>query len=376
MFFQRDVSRHHPCQRNPDRKRNPQERTAGIRAKRIWDGSWMERLGGGGGGLVWVLKSGPGRIEWVGPTSELPKRFRKLRALNLRGKKALIPGLVDCHTHLLFAGDRSDEFAARCGGRDLPGDRGQGRRGIVSTVVPPARPRPRSSSAWARRGCARRSTYGRAGRLEIKSGYGLSMESELKLLEVIPRLRKRFPDMRLTATFLGAHDFPRDRKREEYLRGDHLDEMLPESRAPQARRLLRYLSCRRGLLLARGGPARARARAQARSQDQGARGRAGGHGFGERSRSSWARLSADLHLLQGLRELEDRGARSVSRPWRSLLPLAPRFTSQGRAPRRHASWAGGGNACVAALDGLQSGDLRRPLSLPTSSPRSPRSTWA
>lgn len=178
------------------------------------------------GALVYrELKSGPGRVEWVGPTAELPRRFRKLRARNLHGKQALIPGLVDCHTHLLFAGDRSDEFAARCGGATYQEIAARG-GGIMATV---RATREASAAELERLGAARlreARSYG-VRTLEIKSGYGLSPESELKLLSIIPRLRKRFPDMTLTSTFLGAHDFPRDRGREEYL-GELLDRMLPE----------------------------------------------------------------------------------------------------------------------------------------------------
>jgi imidazolonepropionase len=191
--------------------RRPQEEDLG----RIEDGALVYR----------VLKSGQKKVEWVGATAEMPKRFRKVKALNLRGKKALIPGLVDCHTHLLFAGDRSDEFAARCGGATYQEIAAKG-GGIMSTV---RATREASSAELERLGTARlREAYAFGVRtLEIKSGYGLSTEAELKLLEVVPKLRKKFPDMTLTATFLGAHNFPRDRDRGEYL-SELLEKMLPE----------------------------------------------------------------------------------------------------------------------------------------------------
>jgi imidazolonepropionase len=170
-------------------------------------------------------KRGSGKIEWVGPTSELPKRFHKLRARNLKGRQALIPGLVDCHTHLLFAGDRSDEFAARCGGATYQELAAKG-GGIMSTV---RATREATAAELERLGTQRLKeahAYG-VRTLEIKSGYGLSFESELKLLSVIPKLRKKFPDMTLTSTFLGAHDFPRDRERAGYLQ-ELTERMLPE----------------------------------------------------------------------------------------------------------------------------------------------------
>lgn len=170
-------------------------------------------------------KGGPGKVEWVGPTAQLPKRFQKLRAKNLKGKQAVIPGLVDCHTHLLFAGDRSDEFAARCGGATYQEIAAKG-GGIMTTVKAT---REATTAELERLGVQRLKearAYG-VRTLEIKSGYGLSFESELKLLSVIPKLRKKFPDMTLTSTFLGAHDFPRDQARDSYLR-ELTDKTLPE----------------------------------------------------------------------------------------------------------------------------------------------------
>src|SRR4051794_13392317 len=58
----------------------------------------------------------PDRIEWVGPTAALPKKWLRTKHKNLALKRAITPGLVDCHNHLIFAGDRANEFAARCGG--------------------------------------------------------------------------------------------------------------------------------------------------------------------------------------------------------------------------------------------------------------------
>lgn len=165
------------------------------------------------------------RIEWIGPTSELPRKYARVRKRDLRGKQAVIPGMVDCHTHLVFAGNRADEFALRCGGATYEEIAARG-GGIVSTM---RATREASVAELERLAVARlreMSSYG-VRTIEIKSGYGLSVDSELKLLEVIPRLRKRFPELTLTATFLGAHAFPPDRSRGEYL-SDILERMLPE----------------------------------------------------------------------------------------------------------------------------------------------------
>lgn len=166
----------------------------------------------------------PDRIEWVGKTSELPRKFAKAPRTDLRGGHAVIPGLIDCHTHLVFAGDRSDEFAARCGGETYERIAASG-GGILASV---RATRQASAGELERLAVERLGEAWRFGvrTIEIKSGYGLSVEAELKVLKVIRRLRRRFPAMTITATFLGAHAFPPDQSREEYLRSI-LEEMLP-----------------------------------------------------------------------------------------------------------------------------------------------------
>jgi imidazolonepropionase len=148
----------------------------------------------------------PTRIEWVGPTSDLPKRFKKLRARSLKGKQAIIPGLIDCHTHLVFAGDRSDEFAARCGGATYQEIAARG-GGIVATVRATRAASPAELERLATARLKELESFG-VRTVEAKSGYGLSHESELKLLQVIPKLRKKFPLMTILSTYLGAHAFP------------------------------------------------------------------------------------------------------------------------------------------------------------------------
>jgi imidazolonepropionase len=203
---------------------------AGVRAKggrRITDGD-MGRIADGA--LVYSLKKAggklvPDRIEWVGETSKLPRRFARAKKTDLKGKRALVPGFVDCHTHLVFAGDRSEEFAARCGGATYEQIAAKG-GGILTTVratreAPVAElerlavPRVKEMAAYGVR------------TIEIKSGYGLDHESELKCLEVVARLSRRFPELTLVPTFLGAHAVPKDRSRKEYL-AELLEKTLPE----------------------------------------------------------------------------------------------------------------------------------------------------
>lgn len=166
----------------------------------------------------------PTRIEWVGPTAELPARYRKVKSRDLKGRQAIIPGMIDCHTHLVFAGDRSDEFAARCGGATYQEIAEKG-GGIVATVRATRAASIEELEASAASRLEEMARYG-VRTVEAKSGYGLSYESELKLLEVIPRLRKRFPHLTLVSTFLGAHAFPKDMGRGEYL-DEVTERMLP-----------------------------------------------------------------------------------------------------------------------------------------------------
>lgn len=167
----------------------------------------------------------PDRIEWVGPTDQLPRRFSRTRARDLKGQFAVIPGMIDCHTHLIFAGDRSEEFALRCGGVTYDEIAKKG-GGILTTV---RATRSASVAELERLAIARieeMASYG-VRTIEIKSGYGLSLESEIKILEVIPRLKKRFPQLTLTATFLGAHAYPVDQDRSDYL-NEICKKMLPQ----------------------------------------------------------------------------------------------------------------------------------------------------
>ncbi|MDR3605817.1 MAG: imidazolonepropionase [Oligoflexia bacterium] len=177
------------------------------------------------GALVYSVTRTGREIEWVGPTAKLPKKFARAKKVDLKGLRAVVPGFVDCHTHLVFAGDRSDEFALRCGGVSYEEIAARG-GGILTTV---RATREASIAELEKLAIARvkeSESYG-VRTLEIKSGYGLSFEAELKVLQVIARLKKRFPEMTFRSTFLGAHDFPKDRTREEYL-SDLLDKMLPE----------------------------------------------------------------------------------------------------------------------------------------------------
>jgi len=182
------------------------------------------------GALVYeVIRVGkkkvPGKVLWVGATRDLPKRFRdSRRTLNLKNKKILIPGLVDCHTHLVFSGDRSEEFSRRCGGESYESIAASG-GGIVTTVQSTRNASERELLALAIARVRESMSFG-VRTLEIKSGYGLDEDSEIKQLRVIRKLQLRFPELKIQSTFLGAHAVPQGRDRSKYV-GEILEQILP-----------------------------------------------------------------------------------------------------------------------------------------------------
>jgi imidazolonepropionase len=162
------------------------------------------------------------KILWVGKTAELPSKYKKVKTTNLRQKKAIIPGLIDSHTHLVFAGSRAHEFARRCAGATYQEIANEG-GGILTTVkaTRDATIDELFESALKRALIAYR--FG-VRTIECKSGYGLDHETEIKCLTVIQHLRKALPQMRFVSTYLGAHAIPEGRKRSQYI-----DEMLHQT---------------------------------------------------------------------------------------------------------------------------------------------------
>ncbi|MGH7678659.1 MAG: imidazolonepropionase, partial [Gemmatimonadaceae bacterium] len=143
-------------------------------------------------------------IAAVGPSRELQRRHRRARRVDCGGG-VLMPALVDSHTHAVFGAPRFAEHELRASGVDYMeiARRGGGIHSSVRDV------RARSADdllALARTRVRRLASYG-VGTIEVKSGYGLTVEDELKLLEVIRRLAEEVP-VRLVPTFLGAHEIP------------------------------------------------------------------------------------------------------------------------------------------------------------------------
>ena len=146
-----------------------------------------------------------GRIAWVGAASELP--HRDAGEIIDGGGGWMTPGLIDCHTHLVFAGDRSGEFEQRLTGVSYE-EIARAGGGIARTVAATRQ----ASHAELEEAAGRRLACLLAEgvtTIEIKSGYGLDRATEIKMLEVARSLDGGHPvDVR--TTFLGAHALPRE----------------------------------------------------------------------------------------------------------------------------------------------------------------------
>ena len=144
------------------------------------------------------------RIAWAGRGASLPPGATAREVWPADGR-LVTPGLVDCHTHLVFGGDRSGEWEQRLAGATYEDIAAAG-GGIRATV----RATRATSDDELLAGAARRATALAAGgvtTIEVKSGYGLDLETELRMLRVARRLPERVP-IDVVTTFLGAHTLP------------------------------------------------------------------------------------------------------------------------------------------------------------------------
>jgi imidazolonepropionase len=153
-----------------------------------------------------IIASG-GRVRWVGPSSDLGRAGYDLSgAERVRaGGRLVTPGLVDCHAHPLFAGNRADEFSRRAEGQDYQSIARAG-GGIRATVEPT---RAASFETHVFLACARMARVLAAGTTtsEAKSGYDLTVEGELRLLAIALAVDALQP-VDLWPTLLGAHALP------------------------------------------------------------------------------------------------------------------------------------------------------------------------
>ncbi|NJR13476.1 MAG: hypothetical protein HC779_03530, partial [Phyllobacteriaceae bacterium] len=150
-----------------------------------------------------VVMDGP-RIAWVGEAAMLPAQFAGAEAIRLDGR-LVTPGLVDCHTHVVFAGNRAAEFEQRLNGASYE-DIARAGGGIQSTVTATRRIKDAPLLAET---LARVDAMMGEGvtTLEIKSGYGLDIDTEIKMLRVA-RVIGRIRPLGVVTSFLGAHAVP------------------------------------------------------------------------------------------------------------------------------------------------------------------------
>jgi imidazolonepropionase len=177
----------------------------------MWDALWINtrlatmRPGGAPYGAIQdgAIAATEGRIAWVGPRKDLPGRAEGLaRRLHDLAGGWLTPGLIDCHTHLVFAGSRAREFELRLQGASYE-EIARAGGGIRSTVT---ETRKASEEQLLKDAQARVDCFRREGvtTIEVKSGYGLDRENEAKML----RVARRLVGVSVRTTFLGAHALP------------------------------------------------------------------------------------------------------------------------------------------------------------------------
>jgi imidazolonepropionase len=149
-----------------------------------------------------------GRIAWVGAEADLPLEYASLTKTSLQGR-LVTPGLIDCHTHVVFGGNRAAEFEMRLKGATYE-EVARAGGGIISTVKATrtatvdeliASALPRIDAMLAEGVCV----------IEVKSGYGLDIETELRMLRAARAIAKLQP-VRIVTSFLGAHAVPPEYK--------------------------------------------------------------------------------------------------------------------------------------------------------------------
>lgn len=168
-----------------------------------------------------------GRIDWIGDEKALPEHYRTDPSMVIvYGEgRVVTPGLIDCHTHLVYAGDRADEFKRRLQGESYS-DIARSGGGILSTVL---KTRAATAEELLQQSLPRLQALRDEGvtTVEIKSGYGLDVASELKMLRVARQLGEK-TGVRVKTSFLGAHAIPPEFKGNTQAYVDYLcQDMLP-----------------------------------------------------------------------------------------------------------------------------------------------------
>ena len=149
-----------------------------------------------------------GKIKWLGKAIDFPDDYGTKTVQDCQGKW-LLPGFIDCHTHLVFAGNRANEFEQRLQGVSYASIAKQG-GGILSTVTATRNCDFTTLLALAKKRAVAMLRQGVTS-VEIKSGYGLDLVTERRMLEVAQALSEQLP-MTIRKTFLGAHALPPEYK--------------------------------------------------------------------------------------------------------------------------------------------------------------------
>lgn len=149
-----------------------------------------------------------GKIDWVGKASEIPSEFLHSKSEDLEGR-LVTPGLIDCHTHIVYGGNRAVEFEMRLNGASYE-DVARAGGGIISTV---SETRLSSIEDLVKDSLPRVDQLISEGvtLIEVKSGYGLDRETELNMLRAARQIQSERP-IRVVTTFLGAHAVPPEYK--------------------------------------------------------------------------------------------------------------------------------------------------------------------
>jgi imidazolonepropionase len=163
-----------------------------------------------------------GKIEKVGPSDEIEKQAGDAQVVDAKGR-VVLPGFVDAHTHLVFAGNRLDDFERRARGETYERIAAAG-GGIWSTVE---KTRAASDVDLFEQAKKHAQWFLKCGTttVEAKSGYGLTVNDELEILRTIQRVTQETP-LECVPTFLGAHAIPREHQTPEYV-DLIVNEMLP-----------------------------------------------------------------------------------------------------------------------------------------------------
>ncbi|MGR3631948.1 MAG: imidazolonepropionase [Limimaricola soesokkakensis] len=173
-----------------------------------------------------------GHVRWIGARADLPSELAGAERIDLGGR-LVTPGLIDCHTHLVHGGDRAAEFEMRLNGASYE-EVARAGGGVVSTVTATREATQEALLAGALRRADALIAEG-VTTLEIKSGYGLDLGTELRMLQVARAVEKHRP-VRVKTSFLGAHAVPveyRDRA------DAYIDEVcIPALRAAHAEGLV------------------------------------------------------------------------------------------------------------------------------------------